>query len=147
MNEADLNLDMALIEIRLTSMLLVELVDSLRARQLLTRADVAGALLRTEFRATNPDEWSEEASKFIDVNLQFAESNTKEWSHRFALAAELYTLQEAQKDWLHAGKRGKSPLYPGEVISRYSTDEDGLILHIADLVPWNSARKFERERS
>ncbi|MDL2401289.1 hypothetical protein [Rhizobium mayense] len=111
-------------EIEVNRMLLMELVDALKARGALRGEDIAGALLRAEYRAELADKIAEEDGKIIDFHASEARLCTAEWEKRFGLKPEIYTLRKAQHDWIYAGGQGKSPLYPERVVELYSEPEE-----------------------
>ena len=111
-------------EARIANLLLMEVVEALEARGHIKRSDIAGALLRMEWRAQFADRMEEEDSDDITHHAALAKLTIDEWEKRFALPPELYTLRKAQEEWLQAGEEGRSPLYPDQVIELYSEAQE-----------------------
>lgn len=120
--ETDLALDLA--EGRINGMMLTELVDALLKRGALKREDIAGALLRTEFRASFKDEMDAEDDSIILPHAETAKRTTEAWATRFALSPEIYTLRKADQDWRSGNQQGQHPLSPAAVIELYSETEE-----------------------
>lgn len=117
-----LTADMA--EGRVTGMMLMELVEALLTRGALKHEDIAGVLLRTEFRAALEDDMDAEDGNIILPHAEAAKITTEAWATRFGLAPEIYTLRKADQDWKSAGQQGLHPLSPKAVIELYSDTED-----------------------
>ncbi|PRA87951.1 hypothetical protein CQ054_06015 [Ochrobactrum sp. MYb29] len=110
-------------EARVDALLLKELMAGLEARGILSRSDIAGALLRMEVGAKIADR-VDDAEGAITHHAEIATQTIDEWQSRFGLPAELYTLRTRQSDWELAQERASSPLEPEQVIAFYSTPED-----------------------
>lgn len=111
--------DAASAEVRVTGILLMEIVDALEARGALKREDIAGALLRCEFRAAMEDEYALENGAIIPLHAGTAKLTTDEWEKRFGLQPDIYTLRKANTDWTAEGGQGDSPLRPEQIIRLY----------------------------
>lgn len=103
--------------------LLFEICDALVARGSLSRHDIAGALLRTEFKAEILDDVGEEAGSITRPHAGLAKLTTEEWQARFGLEPSLYTLRKLHTDWLVAGQRTAPPL-AAEAVAEASRDDD-----------------------
>ncbi|SCD23661.1 hypothetical protein [Brucella inopinata] len=117
--QAERTANMALAEARVANVLLMELLDTLETRGLVTRADIAAALLRMEWRATVADVLDETEGD-ITHHAQIAKLTIDEWETRFGLPPELFALRKAQQEWIAQGSSGESPLYPKHVIASFS---------------------------
>lgn len=109
--------EIAATDARITEMLLMELVEAMQARGALKREDIAGALLRMEWRASLADDMAEDGD--ITHHLERAALSVAEWEERFGLPPELHTLRKAHQDWAGSGRSGPNPLYPDQVIELY----------------------------
>lgn len=107
-------------------LLLLSLTEALLERKALNAEDIAGALLRTEYRSKTLDEIrSEEGSIIVPLEGQ-ARLATDEWQTAFGLAPELYTLRKQRHEYQKAGQQGRDPWYADQVIALYAvSDEDG----------------------
>ncbi|WP_433848537.1 hypothetical protein [Brucella pseudogrignonensis] len=120
--QAERTANVAFAEARVGNILLMEMMDTLEARGLVDRADIAGALLRMEWRATVADVVYEQADD-ITHHTEIAKQTIDEWEKRFRLPPQLQSLRQAQQGWLVKGCVGESPLYSNRVIGLFS-DED-----------------------
>lgn len=99
------------------AILLEEIVVAALARGALSRADVAGALLRMNHRAMLYEETSEE--EITTAPSEYGEIVREGWSRRMGLEPDLYVLGQAHQQWLQTGSKGDSPLSPQQIIRRY----------------------------
>lgn len=120
--QAERTANVAFAEARVGNILLMEMMDTLEARGLVGRADIAGALLRMEWRATVADVVYEQAGD-ITHHTEIAKQTVDEWEIRFRLPPQMQSLRQAQQGWLAKGSVGESPLYSSRVIELFS-DED-----------------------
>ncbi|WP_141682923.1 hypothetical protein [Agrobacterium tumefaciens] len=121
--QTERNTKIALAEARIANILLMEMMEALQARGLIQRSDIAGALLRMEWRASVADAEEEDEENIIH-HSELAKLTIDEWETRFGLPPELYTLRKAQQEWLQSGEGGRSPLYPEQVIELYSDERE-----------------------
>lgn len=105
-------------------MLLSEIVDALRARELLTAEDVAGALLRAEYRAEMADRIFEEDGDISGYHAGAARITIDAWSRRLMLEPALHGLRARQYEWMSAGQPGGSPLAPARIVEDYADGEE-----------------------
>lgn len=119
--QAERTANVACAEARVGNILLMELMDTLEARGLLDRADIAGALLRMEWRARVADFVHEEEDD-ITHHAEIAKQTIDEWERRFCLPPQLHSLRKEQQGWLLSGCVGESPLYSGRVIELFSDE-------------------------
>lgn len=122
--QTELDAKIAQAEARIANILLMEMIEALEARGHIKRSDIAGALLRMEWRAQLADRVEEEDSGDITHHSALAKLTIDEWGTRFALPPELYTLRKAQEEWFQAGEEGRSPLYPDRVIELFSEAQE-----------------------
>lgn len=104
-------------------MLLLELTEALMARGALKREDVAGALLRTEFRADMQDDFDEEEGAIIRPHGGWARLATEEWSKRLGLPPEIYTLRSHHEAWQGNGSKGQNPWEAAAVAALFDEPE------------------------
>lgn len=112
--------EIAMTDARITEMLLMELIEALKERGALKAEDIAGALLRMEWRASLADEIAEDSD--ITHHLERATLSIAEWDKRFGLSPELYTLRKAHQDWAGDGREGPNPLSAEQVIVLYEQE-------------------------
>ena len=110
-------------EATVMGMLLLELTEALIERGGLKREDVAGALLRTEYRADMLDDAGAEFGNITRPHRGLARQQTEAWTKRLALLPEVYTLSKKHEEWLLAGGKGRPPLYPEAIIEL--SEDDG----------------------
>ncbi|MEN5277016.1 hypothetical protein ABE527_08705 [Brucella sp. TWI432] len=120
--QAERTANVAFAEARVGNILLMEMMDTLEARGLVDSADIAGALLRMEWRATVADVVYEQAGD-ITHHTEIAKQTIDEWEKRFRLPPQLQSLREAQQGWLVKGSVGESPLYSNRVIGLFSGED------------------------
>lgn len=96
-------------------MLLLELTEALMERGALRREDVAGALLRTEYRADMQDDIEAEAGAITRPHGSLARLEAEAWTKRLGLQPEIYTLGSHHEVWMQAGGKGLNPLDPKAV--------------------------------
>ena len=107
-------------DVRVTSLLLDEIVHALLARRALTEVDVAGALLRTERRAAQARVLSGDIS---GSTSEMAELTTSDWDGALGLKPQLYLLRNAMQVWEERGSNGRMPIHAAEIVARHSDDE------------------------
>lgn len=105
-------------------LLLLSLTEAMMERKLLRREDIAGALLRTEFRAKALDDCRQVEGAIIAPLEERARLTTDEWGAAFALAPEVYTLRKQEGEYQKAGAQTRHPWYADQVISLYSTADE-----------------------
>ncbi|OCP17468.1 MULTISPECIES: hypothetical protein [unclassified Ensifer] len=105
--------------------LLLEISEALVARGALTRDDIAGALLRTEWGAEVLDDEAEASGPITHPHAGLARLTTEQWSTRFGIAPSLFALRKLHTDWLTGGQKGPAPLYPRQVIEWSRVDDEG----------------------
>lgn len=105
-------------------MLLSEIVDALRARNFIKDEDIAGALLRTEYRAEMADKFGEEDGDIFNHHAAVAGIATSAWQGRLTLEPILYALRKRQHEWIAAGQPGESPLHAERIVEEYRDEED-----------------------
>ncbi len=105
-------------------MLLSEIVDALKARSLLSAEDVAGALLRAEYRAEMADKFNEDDGDISGYHVAAAQITIDAWSRRLTLEHALDELRARQHEWIVAGKPEDSPLDADRIAEEYPDDEE-----------------------
>ena len=104
-------------------MLLSEIVDALKARNLLNAEDVAGALLRAEYRAEMADKFGEDDGDITGHHVAAAQITIEAWGERLSLEPALERLRTRQHEWIVAGKPGRSPLDVRRIDEDHPDDE------------------------
>lgn len=120
--QAERTANVAFAEARVGNILLMEMMDTLEARGLVDRADIAGALLRMEWRATVADVVYKNEGD-ITHHTEIARLTIDEWEKRFRLPPQMRSLRQAQQGWLAKGSVGESPLYSNRVIELFSGED------------------------
>ncbi len=59
-----------------------------------------------------------------DLHVSEVKIHERYWQQRFGLEPALYTLRKAEREWKQSAAKGKSPLYPEQVIALYSDAAD-----------------------
>lgn len=107
-----------------TEILLLELVSALLQRGSIKREDVAGALLRSEFRSEMLDDIRAEEGAITRLHGGNARLITEDWSKRLGLPPELHTLREHHARWMQSGQAGTPPLYPEAIAELFGEDDE-----------------------
>ncbi|MDG3576012.1 hypothetical protein P7F60_06425 [Rhizobium sp. YJ-22] len=114
----------AMADANVLGMLLSELADALKQRNLLNNEDIAGALLRAECRAEMADKIGEEDGDISGHHVAAAQITIDAWSRRLTLEPALDQLRTQQHAWLAAGRPGESPLEAERIVEEYPDDEE-----------------------
>lgn len=113
--------DVTLIQARVAGMLLMELTEALLMRGAIRREDVAGALLRTEYRVEMAESVAEDCS-ISGIPAAIAQTASEEWEARFGLQPDMFLLRKLQHEWVMrqaSGQAGRSPLHPDRIAALY----------------------------
>lgn len=100
-------------------MLLSEIVDALKARNLLGDEDIAGALLRAEYRAEMADKIDADDGDISGHHVAAAQITIDAWSRRLTLEPALDELRTRQHEWIVVGKPDVSPLQADRIAEEY----------------------------
>ncbi len=100
-------------------MLLSEIVDALKARGVLRAEDIAGALLRAEYRAEMADSFGEEEGDINGHHVAAARLTIDAWSNRLDLEPALDELRAEHTDWLATDQKGTPAIDAERIVRDY----------------------------
>ena len=98
--------------------LMLEIVAALRARNLITRGDVAGAFFRTE-HALKVRAADMEAPPLIKSS-EYLELTMERWTERMSFHPHLHALRHRVSQWETTGMKGNHPAQEGEIVRDYN---------------------------
>lgn len=114
----------AVADANVLGMLLSEVVDALKARGVLSAEDIAGALLRAEYRAEMADRFGEEEGDISGHHFAAARLTIDAWSNRLDLEPALDELRAEHNDWLATDQKGTPAIDAERIVRDYSDCEE-----------------------
>lgn len=110
---------------RATEALLLEIVDAMRARNLLTRGDVAGAFFRAKWVMEEQESDPENPTRITaSQDLALMEAN---WSKRMSFHPDMAALRHRYSAWAAAGEKGPHPAGSAELVRVYAEAENAAL--------------------